>query len=65
MCVCVCVCVCVWWVGGCFQERSLFFVKQMVVGDLSQSIPVYGNICSYILVSGTEFTAAQLSVICN
>lgn len=38
-------------VGVCFQERSLSCVKQMVVGDPSPSIPVYGNICSYILVS--------------
>lgn len=44
-------------VGGCFQERSLSCVKQMVVGDPLQSIPVYENTCSYILVSGTEFTA--------
>lgn len=38
-------------VGVCFQERSLSCVKQMVVGDPSQSIPVYVNICSSILVS--------------
>lgn len=44
---------------GCFQERNLFFAKQMVVGDLLRSILVFENTCSYILVSGTEFTAAQ------
>lgn len=38
-------------VGVCFQERSRSCVKQMVVGDPSPSIPVYGNICSSILVS--------------
>ena len=61
MCVSVCV------VGGCFQERSLSSVKQMVVGDPLRSIPVYENTCSYILVSGTEFTAVQLSAhfFCN
>ncbi len=47
-----------------FQERSLSCVRQMVVGDPLQSIPVYENTCSYILVSGTEFTAVQLSTFC-
>ena len=46
---------------GHFQERNLFCAKRMVVGDPLPSIPVYGNICLCILVSGTEFTAAALS----
>lgn len=46
-------------VGGCLQERSLSCAKQMVVADPLQSIQVYENTCSYILVSGAEFTSAR------
>lgn len=54
---CIWICVC-----GCFQERSLFCVKQMVAADPLQSIPVYENTCWFILVSEADFTAEHVFV---